>query len=104
VGPKGKAGEGAKEKLEKGESLFAQGLRQGSERGELPHDLPLPPRSPFLHVFTVHEDDLTADAFKREQPPLVPPAEAIFLNAKLEADLAELDEDEALELLQSVGQ
>lgn len=34
---------------------------------------------------------------------MVAPAEAIFLNAKLEADLAELDEDEAMELLESVG-
>jgi hypothetical protein len=35
---------------------------------------------------------------------LVAPAEAVFLNAKLEADLTELDDEEALELLQSVGQ
>ena len=32
---------------------------------------------------------------------LVAPAEAIFLDAKIEAELAELDDDEALELLQS---
>ncbi|GHG70790.1 hypothetical protein GCM10018980_65780 [Streptomyces capoamus] len=44
------------------------------------------------------------EEFKNEQRALVAPAEAIFLNAKLEADLAELDEEEALELLQSVGQ
>ena len=31
------------------------------------------------------------------------PADAIFLNAKIEMDLAELDEAEALELLESVG-
>lgn len=41
--------------------------------------------------------------FKTEQRALVAPAEAIFLNAKLEADLAELDEEEAMELLESVG-
>ncbi|SCE16025.1 hypothetical protein GA0115246_111692 [Streptomyces sp. SolWspMP-sol7th] len=50
------------------------------------------------------EDELTDDTFKAEQRALVAPAEAIFLNAKLEADLAELDDEEALELLQSVGQ
>ena len=32
------------------------------------------------------------------------PAEAIFLDAKLEAELSELDEDEAAELLESMGQ
>jgi ribosome-binding ATPase YchF (GTP1/OBG family) len=35
---------------------------------------------------------------------LVAPAEAIFLDAKIEAELAELPDDEALELLQSLGQ
>jgi len=35
---------------------------------------------------------------------LVAPAEAVFLDAKVEAELVELPEEEALELLQSVGQ
>ncbi len=35
---------------------------------------------------------------------MVAPAEAVFLDAKLEAELVELPDDEALELLQSVGQ
>ena len=34
---------------------------------------------------------------------LVAPAEAIFLDAKIEAELVELPDDEALELLQSMG-
>ncbi|MRT44336.1 redox-regulated ATPase YchF, partial [Xylella fastidiosa subsp. multiplex] len=74
------------------------------ERAELLHDLHLLTMKPFLYVFNVDEDELVDDDFKSEQRALVAPAEAIFLNAKLEADLAELDEDEALELLQSVGQ
>ena len=39
-----------------------------------------------------------------KQRALIAPAEAVFLNAKLEAELSELDDAEALELLQSVGQ
>jgi hypothetical protein len=35
---------------------------------------------------------------------LVAPAEAIFLDAKIEAELIELPDDEALELLQGMGQ
>ena len=35
---------------------------------------------------------------------LVAPAEAVFLDAKIESELAELPEAEALELLESVGQ
>ncbi|CAM5484885.1 putative GTP-dependent nucleic acid-binding protein EngD [Streptomyces afghaniensis 772] [Streptomyces afghaniensis] len=104
IQPKVKAVEEAKEILEKGDTLFAHGIVQGSERNELLHDLHLLTTKPFLYVFNVDEDELVDEDFKNEQRALVAPAEAIFLNAKLEADLAELDEDEALELLQSVGQ
>ncbi|GAA3823789.1 redox-regulated ATPase YchF [Streptomyces chiangmaiensis] len=104
VAPKAKAVEEAKEILEKGDTLFAHGIVQGGERAELLHDLHLLTAKPFLYVFNVDEDELMDDAFKDEQRALVAPAEAIFLNAKLEADLAELDEEDALELLESVGQ
>ncbi|MFF8995408.1 redox-regulated ATPase YchF [Streptomyces sp. NPDC014983] len=104
VAPKVKAVEEAKEILEKGDTLFAHGIVQGTERAEPLHDLHLLTTKPFLYVFNVDEDELIDEDFKNEQRALVAPAEAIFLNAKLEADLAELDEDEALELLQSVGQ
>jgi GTP-binding protein YchF len=104
VAPKVKAVEEAQEILEKGDTLFAHGIVQGSERAEPLHDLHLLTTKPFLYVFNVDEDELMDDTFKDDQRALVAPAEAIFLNAKLEADLAELDEDEALELLESVGQ
>ena len=89
--------EAAKEILEKGDTLFSAGIVQGSGNEELLHDLHLLTTKPFLYVFNVDED------FKAEQRALVAPAEAIFLNAKLEADLAELDEEDAMELLESVG-
>ena len=47
---------------------------------------------------------MTDDALKAELSALVAPVEAVFMNAKLEAELSELPDDEALELLQSVGQ
>jgi GTP-binding protein YchF len=103
VAPKVKAVEEAKEILEKGDTLFAHGIVQGSERAEPLHDLHLLTTKPFLYVFNVDEDELTDEDFKNEQRALVAPAEAIFLNAKLEADLAELDEADAMELLESVG-
>ncbi|OAH11658.1 redox-regulated ATPase YchF [Streptomyces jeddahensis] len=104
IQPKVKAVEEAKEILEGGRTLFAAGIRQGEANEDLLHDLHLLTVKPFLYVFNVDEDELTDEAFKAEQRALVAPAEAIFLNAKLEADLAELEDDEALELLQSVGQ
>lgn len=103
IGPKVAAVEAAQEILEKGDTLFSAGIVQGSGNEELLHDLHLLTTKPFLYVFNVDEDELTDEAFKNEQRALVAPAEAIFLNAKLEADLAELDEEEAMELLESVG-
>ncbi|MER7925136.1 redox-regulated ATPase YchF [Streptomyces sp. NPDC048504] len=103
IGPKVAAVEAAQEILEKGDTLFSQGIVQGSGNEELLHDLHLLTTKPFLYVFNVDEDELVDEDFKTEQRALVAPAEAIFLNAKLEADLAELDEEEAMELLESVG-
>ncbi|MFJ2827672.1 redox-regulated ATPase YchF [Streptomyces sp. NPDC087263] len=103
IGPKVAAVEAAQAILERGETLFSAGIVQGSGNEELLHDLHLLTTKPFLYVFNVDEDELVDDAFKAEQRALVAPAEAIFLNAKLEADLAELDEEEAMELLESVG-
>ncbi|MFD9327603.1 redox-regulated ATPase YchF [Streptomyces sp. NPDC060065] len=103
IGPKVAAVEAAQAILEKGDTLFSQGIVQGSGNEELLHDLHLLTTKPFLYVFNVDEDELVDEDFKTEQRTLVAPAEAIFLNAKLEADLAELDEDEAMELLESVG-
>jgi len=59
---------------------------------------------PFLYVINCDETELADPAFLESMRALVAPAEAVFLNAKLEAELAELPDDEALELLQSVGQ
>ncbi|MDH6220174.1 redox-regulated ATPase YchF [Streptomyces pseudovenezuelae] len=103
IGPKVAAVEAAQEILEKGDTLFSAGIVQGSGNEELLHDLHLLTTKPFLYVFNVDEDELVDEDFKVEQRALVAPAEAIFLNAKLEADLAELDEEEAMELLESVG-
>ncbi|SCF75887.1 hypothetical protein GA0115259_102139 [Streptomyces sp. MnatMP-M17] len=99
-----KAIEEAQAILETGETLFSAGIVQGTEKAEPLRELHLLTTKPFLYVFNVDEEELTDDSFKNEQRALVAPAEAIFLNAKLESDLAELDDEEALELLQSVGQ
>jgi GTP-binding protein YchF len=59
---------------------------------------------PFLYAFNV-DPDVLADVDRcRELQAVVAPAEAVFLDAQIEAELVELEPDEALELLQSVGQ
>ncbi|GAA2453587.1 redox-regulated ATPase YchF [Streptomyces macrosporus] len=104
VQPKVKAVEEAKAILDEGRTLFSAGIAQGTEQAAILHDLHLLTTKPFLYVFNVDEEELSDEAFKKEQRALVAPAEAIFLNAKLESELVELDEADALELLQSVGQ
>ncbi|MFH9135851.1 redox-regulated ATPase YchF [Streptomyces sp. NPDC017524] len=96
--------EEAQKILESGQTLFAAGITAATERGQLLHELHLLTVKPFLYVFNVDEDELVDEDFKNEQRALVAPAEAIFLNAKIESELIELADDEALELLQSMGQ
>jgi GTP-binding protein YchF len=59
---------------------------------------------PFIYVFNVDESVLTDDAKKAELAALVAPAEAIFLDAKIESELIDLDPEDAAELLASTGQ
>ena len=58
---------------------------------------------PFLYVFNVDAAELADKELRSKLQALVAPAEAILLDAKTEADLAELDDAEALELLKSIG-
>ncbi len=58
---------------------------------------------PFLYVFNVDAKELGDKELRAKLQQLVAPAEAIFLDAKTEAELAELDDAESLELLNSIG-
>src|SRR5699024_5476693 len=55
-------------------------------------------------IFTLSLHDALPISLRTKLQELVAPAEAIFLDAKIEAELAELDDDEAAELLESLGQ
>ncbi len=59
---------------------------------------------PFIFVFNVDEAVLGDAARLAELAALVAPARAIFLDAKLESELIDLDEEDAAELLASTGQ
>jgi len=80
----------AYEVLSAGTTIFASGLDREPLR-----ELFLLTAKPFLYVFNVDADELANDGLKDEL--------RVFLDAKTEADLIELDDDEALELLQSIG-
>ncbi len=89
----------AQEVLDSGRTVFAAGLDRDVLR-----DLHLLTAKPFLYVFNLDEDELADDALRASLAELVAPAEAVFLDAKVEMELIELPDDEALELLQSMGQ
>jgi GTP-binding protein YchF len=93
----------AEEMLQKGTTLYAGAASAGVDLVLL-RELQLMTAKPFIYVFNVDEDEMVDEAFKDEMRTLIAPAEAIFLDAKIEAELAELSDDEALELLQSMGQ
>jgi GTP-binding protein YchF len=84
--------------LQSGKPLSSSGLDL-----ELLRDLHLLTAKPFLYVFNVDAAELSDDDLRAKLSALVAPAEAIFLDAKTEAELAELSDEDALELLQSIG-
>lgn len=59
---------------------------------------------PIIYVFNVDESILTSSEKKDALSALVAPAQAVFLDAKVESELIDLDPDDAAELLASTGQ
>jgi GTP-binding protein YchF len=93
------AAQAAREVLDGGRTLFAAGVDREPLR-----ELSLLTTKPFLYVFNADEGVLTDDARRKELAELVAPADSVFLDAKVEAELLELDEESAAELLESIGQ
>jgi ribosome-binding ATPase len=96
------AAEAAVEILNNGQTLFAAGVDRAPLR-----ELGLLTTKPFLYVFNADEGVLTDEAKRKELTELVAPADAVFLDAKVEAELLELSVDDAeaaAELLESIGQ
>ncbi len=58
---------------------------------------------PFLYVFNVDASEINDTALRAKLQAMIAPAEAIFLDAKTEAELSELDDADALELLEAIG-
>nr|WP_281430211.1 redox-regulated ATPase YchF [Kocuria marina] len=59
---------------------------------------------PFIYVFNADDGVLASPERQAELTELVAPAQCVFLDAKLEADLVELSEEEAREMLEMEGQ
>jgi GTP-binding protein YchF len=97
----------AEQVLNAGTTLFAGAAAVGIELARL-RELSLLTAKPFVYVFNVDAEflgsgELADDALRDRLAKLVAPAESVFLDAKDEADLADLPPDEAAELLAELG-
>ncbi|WP_344236835.1 redox-regulated ATPase YchF [Kribbella hippodromi] len=89
----------AQKHLEAGTPIIATNVDRDALR-----ELMLMTAKPYLYVFNCDADELADEDLKQKMRDLVAPAEAIFLDAKFEAELVELgDEDEAREMLTEMG-
>ena len=89
----------ARDALQRGVLLSASGIDLAPIK-----ELGLLTAKPFIFVFNVDEAVLTDAARKAELAALVAPAKAVFLDAKIESELIDLDPEEAAELLASTRQ
>lgn len=93
------AARAAKEALESGTPIISTDIDRSLLR-----ELSLLTAKPFIYVFNCDADELADEALKDKMREIIAPAEAIFLDAKFEADLAEMDDDEmAHEMLAEMG-
>jgi len=67
-------------------------------------ELSLLTTKPFLYVFNADESVLTDAERVASLAAAVAPADSVFLDAKMEQELLELDEESSMELLESIGQ
>ncbi|SIK79540.1 GTP-binding protein YchF [Mycobacteroides abscessus subsp. abscessus] len=93
----------AQKVLEEGHTLVSQQKEAGLDFSLL-KELNLLTTKPFIYVFNADESVLGSEEKQQELRNLVAPAEAVFLDAKLEADLVELSDEEAAEMLEMSGQ
>ncbi len=92
--------------LEEGLTVFAAGERlakAGVDPAAL-RDLQLLTAKPFIFVFNTDDAGLADTAMQVRMRELVAPADAVFLDAKFESELVELDPEDAAEMLGDSGQ
>jgi ribosome-binding ATPase len=92
----------AQQVLEGGATLYAGGAAAGVDLG-LAADLGLLTTKPFIYVFNLDEAQLADSELHARLAALVAPADAVFLNAKLEMDLLEMEPEDVREMLESFG-
>jgi GTP-binding protein YchF len=99
LGPAVTAAKEALAALEAGTPIIATDIDR-----DLVRELMLLTAKPYIYVFNCDADELGDEVLKKQMSDLVAPHEAIFLDAKFEAELVELgDDDEARQMLAEMG-
>ncbi len=93
----------ARDLLDSGTTLYAGAAAAKIDVADLA-ELHLLTAKPFLYVFNVDEEELANEEFLESLRAVVAPAEAVFMDAKIESELIDLPDDEATALLESIGQ
>ena len=94
---------GAVAVLESGQTLSA-GMAAAGLDPQILSQFGLLTTKPFIYVFNTDDEGLADEAMQAELRDLVAPAQAIFLDAKFESELVELEPEEAAEMLAESGQ
>lgn len=93
----------AEEILNQGVTLYQGAADAGLDLAEIA-SLQLMTAKPFIYVFNTDDAGLADTASQEALRKVVAPAQAIFLDAKFESELVELEPEEAAEMLAESGQ
>ena len=85
-------------------TLLSVGAAAAGIDAEVLRTFQLMTSKPFIYVFNMDDAGMNDEARQAELRELVAPAEAIFLDAQFEAELVELEPEEAAEMLHENGQ
>lgn len=88
--------------LETGQLLSSAAARNLD--GDILKSFQLMTTKPFIYVFNMDAEGMENTELQDKLRTLVAPAEAVFLDAAFEAELIELDEEDAAEMLREAGQ
>ena len=78
-------------------------LKAGKTHVEAIEGLDLLSAKPVFYMFNMDENELTDEAKKKELADLVAPQKCVFVNAKLESEMADMAPEEKKEFLDSYG-